>query len=360
MDQTEPANAAALTAELKKRMPIARTPHYDVVFENDLPGRVALAILWRDRQHLTMHLLSDDPSEQHIRALTSGLATVRNAPQIQVVSSQDAERLAAAADRLIWAVHAERTSPETQETLQNRDPKTTAAPFLTPLTALGHAYPNQLDPAHELVLRDVIRHQARFLNFYADRHQPQDLYERSKYPAWLTPQEGFTAAIPTIQAVTTTADGTVVGSNEFTGTLALETADILCGHRASIEFASVCAVLDQRFDVTLEIRNDYVNPAAAGTLEVQLQRNQKTVHTFDVAITATQVQIPLAGLTPRSTLSVAVVALKDNPKVSWSKASQTQVRLTVHPKGTHPVPNVISRAATRLKRVAQRRQRGNQ
>src|SRR5690625_8021205 len=56
MDQTEPANAAALTAELKKRMPIARTPHYDVVFENDLPGRVALAILWRHRQHLTMQI----------------------------------------------------------------------------------------------------------------------------------------------------------------------------------------------------------------------------------------------------------------------------------------------------------------
>lgn len=360
MDQTEPTSAPALTAELKNRMPTARTQHYDVVLENDLPGRVALAVLWQYRQQLTVHLISDDPSEQHIRAFRSGLETVRNAPQVQVVSSQDTQWLAAAADRLIWAVHAEQTSPEIQATLQKRDPNTTAAPFLTPLTALGRAYPNQLDPAHELVLRDVIRQLARFLNFYADRHHPQDLYERSKYPAWLTPPEGFTTAIPTIRAVTATADGTVLGSNEFTGTLTLETAHILNGQRTSVEFAPVCAAFDQRFDVTLEIRNDYVNPVAAGTLEIQLQHNRKTMRTFDVATTAAQVQIPVAGLTPRSTLSVAVVALKDNPKVSWSNASQTQVRLTVHPKDTHLAPNVISRAATRLKRAAQRRRQGNQ
>src|SRR5690625_7679169 len=79
MGHTEPANAAALTAELKKRMPIARTRHYDVVFENDLPGRVALGLLWRHRQHLTRPLISDDPSDQPHQAMTYVLGTVRHA-----------------------------------------------------------------------------------------------------------------------------------------------------------------------------------------------------------------------------------------------------------------------------------------
>lgn len=88
----------------------------------------------------------------------------------------------------------------------------------------------------------------------------------------------------------------------------------------------------------------------------QLIRQEKLVSSIDIATSPPEVQVRLSGVPADSSLTVSVVALKDNPRKSWAKATQTPLRITVQPEGTHPMTSIRNRTKAWLTRVTQRRQ----
>lgn len=360
MESFSPDIVADTAAQLKQRIPLQPDGHYDFVFENDLPGRAALAVVWHARAQLTLYLVTDDPTDHNVLALQSGVLSVRNAPSIHLLSTTEVAHLATTSERMVWAVTDDRTSAATATALTQRSGAETCMPFATPFSTLGDWHPNQAVTVHELILRDIIREHARFLNFYGDRHNPQDLYERAKYPAWFTPPPKFTAAIPSVTYSTIAPDGSVLHSEKFTGVLQLASDHIQTGHRVQVELGSLLESLeDAAHDVTVQLGNDYDNPSGSGTLVIEVHYNDELYGSFDIATTAPALQVPIRAIRAGTGLTISIVALRDQPKQSWSQASNTAIRLTVHPPGTHPKPSMTSRATSWWKRMTQRRQRGN-
>lgn len=347
-----------IVTQLKQRLSISTRQQYDFVLENDLAGRAALSILWSNRDQLNIYLVTEDPQERNVAALCSGLATVRTPPEVEMVSPAAAEELTATDRLLIWAVTAERTSVEVQQILQHRAPHTTYVPYAQPLESLSGRHPDQTEPSHELILRDIIHRHARFLNFYGDRFNSRDLYERTKYPRWFTAPQGFTAAIPPITQVTVAADGTTTQREEYTGLLQLAPDDVRTNHRVTVDLTPILrSVEDPSFDLTLHLQNDYMNPQAAGALAIEVHDDNGLFQRFDIATSPTSLDLPLSAVRPANALSVSVVSLKDNPRNSWSVASRTSVTLTIHPPGTHPTPRLVTRAKSWLHRRIQSRHR---
>lgn len=326
------------------------------MLENDLAGRAALSILWSNRDQLHIYLVTEDPLDRNVAALRSGLATVRTPPEVEMISPAAAEELAASDRLLIWAVTAERTSAEIQQILQHRAPHTTYVPYAQPLESLSGRHPDQTEPAHEVILRDIIHRHARFLNFYGDRFNPRDLYERTKYPRWFTAPQEFRAAIPPLTRTTAAADGTITQREEFTGLLQLAPEDVRTNHRVTVDLTPILSsVEDPSFDLTLHLQNDYMNPQAAGALAIEVHDDNGLFQRFDIATSPTSLDLPLREVRPTSFLRVSVGSLKDNPRNSWSVASRTSVALTIHPPGTHPAPRLVTRAKSWLYRRIQSR-----
>lgn len=348
-----------VATQLKERLPLPTERQYDLILENDLTGRAALAMLWPNREQLAIHLVTDDPKDRNAHALQSALATVRNPPTVQILSAEAAAEVAWTSQRLVWAVASDRTNASVQTTLRQRDAATTYLPYANPLAAFEGQHPDQTDPAHELLLRDVIREHTAFLNFFGDRFNPKDLYERSKYPRWFTPPPGFSAAIPPLAYTTTARNGTVVDSEDFVGTLQLDSQHLLTDHRAQVEFAPIIeAVESGSCDATLHLSNDYTNPNGTGALSLEIHHNGILYAQFDVATNAPKLQVPLRAISSGDTLTLSVVAHRDNPKSSWAIASRTDIQLAVHPSGTHPAPPLLTRTKSWLRRIRRRLQKG--
>jgi hypothetical protein len=344
--------------QLKQRLTISPGQRYDFVLENDLAGRAALSILWSNRDQLNIYLVAEDPQDRNVAALRSGLTTVRTPPEVEMISPAAAEELAASDRPLIWAVTAERTPVEVQQILQHRAPHTTYVPYAQPLDSLSGRHPDQTEPSHELILRDIIHRHARFLNFYGDRCNPRDLYERTKYPRWFTAPQEFTAAIPPITQVTAAADGTITQREEFTGLLQLAPDEVRTNHCVTVDLTPILSSIEEpSFDLTLHLQNDYMNPQAAGALAIEVHDASGLLRRFDIATSPTSLDLPLSAVRPANALSVSVVSLKDNPRNSWSVASRTSVTLTIHPPGTHPTPRLVTRAKSWLHRRIQSRHR---
>ena len=359
MGDIETANRVSETVtQLKQRLSIASGQRYDFVLENDLAGRAALSILWSKRDQLHIYLVTEDPLDRNVAALRTGLTTVRTPPKVEVISPMAAEELAASDKPLIWTLTTEQTSAQIQEILQHRAPCTTYVPYAQPLEFLSGRHPDQTDPAHELILRDIIHRHARFLNFYGDRFNPRDLYERTKYPRWFTAPQEFRAAIPPLTQITAAADGTITQREEFAGLLQLAPDDVRTDHRVTVDLTPILSsVEDPSFDLTLRLQNDYLNPQAAGTLAIEVHDDNGLFQRVDIATSPTSLDLPLSDVRPTNTLSVSVVSLKDNPRNSWSVASRTSVALTIHPPGTHPTPRLVTRAKSWLHRRIQSRHR---
>ena len=215
MSTTGHDRAANLTAELQNKTPLDQALHYNLVMENDLTGRAVLAVLWAHRSQLTVHIVTEEPTASYVRALKTALETVRNAPGVHLIDHSRAHQLAAASSPLIWAVDRERTEQHTRATLEERFPDATLTPLFTGFDALDDNLPDQRHPLHELVLRDAIDNHARFLNFFGDRFNPLDLYERSKYPQWLTPPEDFDAALPQLWCRLVESDGSLISRRQL-------------------------------------------------------------------------------------------------------------------------------------------------
>lgn len=351
-------NVAPMTEALTARLPVPTTCDTQLVMENDLAGRAALAILWRYRSQLTVHLVTNNPQERNIRAMQSGISSVREAPEVRLISFDDAAVLPSHKTNVVWALAADRTAAATREALAARSADTTFAPYLEVFSALDEQYPDQTIARHELLLRDIIGNHASFLNFFGDRFNPNDLYERSKYPVWIDPPEGFVAGLPRLAQVTTAADGTLIEAADFDGDLALDSENILEGVRVVVELGPILEVLDgQPHDLVITLANAYFNPNGGGALAIQVHRDDKIVSSVDVATSDAREQIKLTGLTTGTRVGVSVVVLKDNPKRSWAKATQTALHLTItaasqHPKWPH-------RAKAWLQRLAPPRQPAN-
>lgn len=351
---------AATAVQLNQRIRLQADRHYDFVFENDLPGRAALAVAWHDRAQLTLYVVTDDTTDRNVLALQSGISSVRNAPSIQLISTTEANHFAKTSASIVWAVTDGRTNATTRAALGQRSTADTCLPYAAPLNSFGKRHPNPLDTTHELILRDIICEHAKFLNFYGDRFNPQDLYERSKYPAWFTPPPGFTAAIPAVTCSTIAPDGNVLDSEKFTGTLQLAADHIQTGHRVQVELGSLLESLEgAAHDITVELDNAYDNPSGAGTLVIEVHYNHELYDSFDIATAPTQLNVPVMAIRPGAGLAISIVALRDQPKPSWAQASRTVVGLNVHPPGTHPKPSMKARTKSWWKRATQRLQRSN-
>lgn len=338
MSTIGPERAAKLTAELQSRLPLEQTQHYDLVIENDLAGRAVLAVLWQHRSQLTVHIVTEEPAAQHVVALASGLQTVRNAPESFVISPDDAHRIAASSERLIWGVDIDRTDEHTQITLDQRAPEETLRPLFTGFDTFQDRRPDQTQPADELILRDVIRDHARFLNFFGDRFNPQDLYERSKYPHWITQPEGFDAALPQVWTRSIDPDGAVVDRSEFTGTLQLGDTEMKKDSRLDVDFTPLGEIFNTTSDLTIALEHKLCSHRG---LQVQVHRDHKLVHAIEMAPGGSFPDIRLSAVRPDSSLSVSVLATQDHPLASTSCTLQLQ--LMVLPAGTHPVPSMLAR-----------------
>src|SRR5699024_10210267 len=95
VETTQNSHHLEFAAQLTDRLPRNIAPYTDVVLENDLAGRAILAMLWQQREHLRIHLLSPNPAPNHILAFQAGIAAARNAPSIQRVSNDQLESIAA-------------------------------------------------------------------------------------------------------------------------------------------------------------------------------------------------------------------------------------------------------------------------
>ncbi|OAV63116.1 hypothetical protein [Enteractinococcus helveticum] len=338
MSTIGPERAAKLTAELRSKLPLEQTQHYDLVIENDLAGRAVLAVLWPHRTQLTVHIMTTEPAAKHVAALTSGLKTVRNAPEVVVIAPDDAHRLAAS-ERLIWAVDIDRTDEPTRITLEQRAPEKTLSPFFTGFETLDVRRPDQMLPADELILRDVIRDHARFLNFFGDRFNAQDLYERSKYPFWITPPEGFDAALPQLWTQSIDPVGTVVERREFTGTLQLANDLMKQDSRVAVDFGPLGDIFNTTADLTVSVQNTLSGHRG---LQFQVHRDHKLVHAIEMAPGESLPDIRLSAVRPDSSLSVSVLATQDHPLASTTSCTLA-LQLMVLPAGTHPVPSMLAR-----------------
>lgn len=349
---------AAMTQELRCRLPNPSDQQTKLILENDLVGRAILALLWPHRCHLSVYLVSEDPSDRHVLAVREGLVAVRQAPEVAIVSRCDAVDLVADEHTVIWALEQQRTPSGLDQALRSRSVDATFLPFFEPFQALGEQAPSQTVVEHELILRDMIRAYVPFLNFFGDRVHPQDLYERSKYPEWISPPEDFMAGLPQLHSVVRNAQSEVTATAVFAGTLALNASDVLQDQSVSVELGTVFDLFDAPcYDATVTICNAYSNVAGQGTLAIEVHHDGKLVTSVDVASPQSEVQVPIGGISTGSSLTVSLVALKDNPKTSWAQASATQVRLHVHPAGTYSVPRFGHRARMWLRRFTNRRPR---
>ncbi len=341
MGAIEADTAGTFTAELQGKMPLDKTAHYDLVLENDLAGRAALAILWTRRTQLTIHVITDEPTPQHVLAFKSALESVRNAPSVQLIDPHRAVQLAVTSEHLIWAVEADRTENHRHVTLSERLPEHTLTPFLTGFDALDDLHPDQRRPFHEFVLREVIQEHARFLNFFGDRFNPQDLYERFKYPEWFTPAEGFSAALPQLWCHTVDADGTELARQPFSGTLQYEPQKTAASTWVRVDFGPVLTMLDAGADLTLSLSTSAA--ASPEGMRIQVLRD----HTIEYDSKNVTGRLPrdlrLRDIQPDSTLTVA---LSPDQEHSESEPGAIHIRLTVHPHGTHPAPSIFSRLRT--------------
>ncbi|NWN89385.1 MAG: hypothetical protein HLX51_12765 [Micrococcaceae bacterium] len=352
-----PDVAAAMVEELRSRMPNPPPQQCAIVVENDLVGRAVLALLWEHRSHLTIYLLTHSPAAGHELALQSGIASVRNAPDVHLLAAYELPQVLDSDGALIWAVEAARTDESVQNILVRRNVAQTWMPLAAPFDALTQRYPVQTAPSHELILRDIIRDHARFLNFFGDRLNPKDLYERSKYPAWIAPPQDFMAAVPPMQRVTTDADGNTLATTTFDGALRLHAEHMLQDHRTWIELDPILQVLDEaRYDIMVTVSSAYENPNAKGALAVQIHRGETLMASIDIATSPAEVQVPIRAVPHSARLRISVVALKDNPRTSWSKASHTELRVAIHPEGTYAAPRGTGKAKAWLKRFTSRRQ----
>lgn len=336
--------AAQLAAQLQRKIPIDQPRHYDLVIENDLAGRAVLAVLWRYRSQLTVHLVTEEPTSAHVGALKTGLETVRNPPAVRLTDAPRASQLVATSHDLIWALLTDRSSAAIRATLAERAPERTSTPFSSGFAALDGGHPDQTQPCHELVLRDVIRAHARFLNFYGDRFHAQDLYERSKYPQWFTPPTGFTAALPQLWCQTITPEGEVLQHREFTGTVLLEPDPNAPGARVQVNFGRIVEELGKPVDVTLSLTTP--EPWQANALHLQVHRNQKLVHTFETSAAEVQRDIDLSRVKPGTDV---LLTLRVEPQsVAVQQACSVEVHFSVHPQGTHGHATVFSRVKSWL------------
>src|SRR5699024_622120 len=103
----------------------------------------------------------------------------------QIISRREATAIAQGTGNLVWAVDKSRTPAAAVEILSKRDTETTWLPFFEPYEALEIKHAKHTP--HELALLDIIREHARFLNFFGDRFNSKDLYQRAKYPSWFNP-----------------------------------------------------------------------------------------------------------------------------------------------------------------------------
>lgn len=90
-------------------------------------------------------------------------------------------------------------------------------------------------------------------------------------------------------------------------------------------------------------------------MALQVHRDERLIASIDVATSGTDIAVKVPGVAQNSLLNVSVVSLKDNPRKSWARATQTQLRIQVHPAGTHPAPNFIGKTRVWFKRRFQRR-----
>lgn len=348
----------ALTDELHTRLPAAAQEPTMLILENDLIGRAVLALLWHQRSDLRVYLVTSDTDNSSAEAVRSGITTVRHAPHVQVVSNEQAAQLIDEHAALIWALAPHRTAPDVAQSLQNSNADTTFLPYFEPFQALDQQHPDQSVPAHELALRDLIGRHAQFLNFFGDRYNPRDLYERSKYPPWLNPPAGFVAGIPRLACNIYGVQADRIATDDFDGVLRLSVAHMLQGHRATVEFGSLFDIFDNaKHDATLRVRNAYSNQSGSGMLAIEVHHEGKLVTAIDVATSPPEVEVPVARVRRGASLTVSIVALEDNPKISWARATTTSVHLGVHQVGKHSLGRIRKRVRAWLKRVRGRRQR---
>ena len=325
--------SAAMARELQARLPSAPTQPFHVVIENDLLGRAALAILWQYRNDMILYLLSDHPPQDHIAALLSGIETVRAAPKIQILSSRAAIALAQGAGNLVWAVDMSRTAAAAVEILSERNAETTWLPFFEAFEALEHKYAKHT--RHELALRDIICEHARFLNFFGDRFNPKDLYQRAKYPSWFRPPEDVSAAIPTVQQ-TTSVNGHVLDRTEFTGTLQLPADQPLSDCSAVVELGPIFQALEtSKYDAVLTVRHFRGDLPVRGACMVQVHRGKDLVASVDVGTDCVEVEVPLPVVTAATELSVSLTAQSEDPSAVGTDTNAAYINLAILPRGTY-------------------------
>lgn len=319
--------------ELQGRLPNAPTQPFQVVLENDLLGRAALAMLWQYRNDMIIYLLSDNPHQDQVTALMSGIETVRAAPKTQIISRREATAIAQGTGNLVWAVDKSRTPAAAVEILSKRDTETTWLPFFEPYEALENKHAKHTP--HELALRDIIREHARFLNFFGDRFNSKDLYQRAKYPSWFNPPDDVSAAIPPIKQITN-VNGHVFDSTEFTGRLQLPADQPLPGCSAIVELGPIFEALETgKYDAVLTIRHAHCDQPARGALTVKVHRGKKVVASVDAGASLAEVEVPLHAVTAATELSVSLTAQSVEPTGLGSDVNVIYIKVAILPRGTY-------------------------
>ena len=346
-----PERAANLTAELHRKLSLDQALHYDLVIENDLTGRAVLAVLWAHRSLLTVHIATDEPTASAVQALKAALETVRNAPAVQLITPHRAHQLVAGSKPLIWAIDGERTDQDLRTTLQDRDPASTVMPLCAGFEALEGNRPDQRHPLHELVLRDVIHQHARFLNFFGDRFNPLDLYERSKYPQWLTPPKDFDAALPQFWCRLVGPDDSVLNRREFLGTLEFQPDEIRRGNRLEVDFTALGKMFTTVSDLTISCATSSCDHAG---LQLHVHRNNKLVHASDIAPGQPVLNVPLRGLRARDSVRAAVVVTQE--PLNHPATCVIDLQVGISPPDTDAKPSELARLRTWVAALAFRRQ----
>lgn len=323
--------AEQLAEDLATQLVPYCTQPVDLVLENDLAGRAILAACWPARHKLTVYLLTDVPEADSTQKLIAGLLDVTNPPVVHCMTADDVVRLITSEQQLIWAVLPDRTSPAARAVLQQRTVDTVVTPWSDTQLALDGDTPEPNLPGHERVLRDVIGYHAPFLNFFGDRHNPQDLYERTRYPAWFTPPPGFAGGLPQLHSqhggAPCAESADIPSPTVFTGTLEIEEG-AEGQSMVRVNFGPVLEAIGATCDVTVRLR-----PSAALDTKICVVRGARRVHKIPDP-TGELAEVHCAAVKPGTVIRVIVTG---------SAGTLVEAHLAVHPLGTHRQPGIIQR-----------------
>lgn len=333
---------SSMTRELRERLPIVPDQPHVLLIQNDLPGRAALALLWQSRQNLTIKLVTDEPCRRDIVGFSSALTSVRNPPRVELCSHRDISQDPQNGSTLVWGLVPDDALWSRNGHRNSFSEQVCFAPFLSPFDSLYGRYIDQTKLEHELLLRDIIHEHAIFLNFSGDRFNPKDLYERTEHPRFVSLPDDFRGAVPALQRTSLDDEYNVVKSDIFDGTLKLDPTLVRAHYRQFVELKPIFEAFQANsFNVSVKLENDYVNPKGTGSLEIQVHLNSRLIYSHDVAEMSQDVAHTFSRLDGASDLRVSLVSHKNYMRHSWSKASETRIKVAIKTQEEPPFRSAL-------------------